>query len=318
MTRVRLATVVLVLAGAFAGHAQAATAPATKGVVLVTTDLAYENASAAGTGIVLTASGEVLTNNHVIRGATTINIILPTTQRQYSAQVIGYDIADDIALLQVNGAPKLATATRADSAKLKVGQATRAVGNANGGGKLVITTGKVTALHQSITVNDEQGGSSQLSGLIRTSALLVPGDSGGPLIDATGRVIGVDAAGSSAPGDGYAIPINKAWTLAKQMAGGGASTIVHIGKTAFLGIQVSDATGSIVVGAIIPGTAAETSGLQANDTITSLDGQAVSALPDIRRILFAHHPGDAITVGYLDPTGQPATASLTLGDGPPQ
>ncbi len=284
----------------------------------MTTNLAYENASAAGTGIVLTASGEVLTNNHVVRGATTINVVLPATHRQYSAQVIGYDIADDIALLQVNSAPALVTATRGDSGKLKVGQPTRAVGNANGGGKLVITTGKITALRQSIIVNDEQSGFAQLSGLIKTSALLAPGDSGGPLINSTGRVIGVDAAGSSTPGDGYAIPINKAFTLAKQMESGVASTLVHIGKTAFLGIDVSDGTGSIVVGAIIPGTAAEAAGLQANDIITSLDGQTVSALTDVRAILFTHHPGDAITVGYLDPTGQPATASLTLGDGPPQ
>jgi len=320
MSRTRFAAVVVIFAGVFVGHAEAATAPATatKGVVLVTTNLAFENASAAGTGIVLTASGEVLTNNHVVRGATTINIVLPTTHRRYSAQVIGYDIADDIALLQVNGAPKLVTATRGNSGKLKVGQAARAVGNASGGGRLVITKGKVTALRQSIVVNDEQGGSASLSGLIKTSALLVPGDSGGPLIDSTGHVIGVDAAGSPIPGDGYAIPINKALTLAKEIESGGASTLVHIGKTAFLGIQVSDSTGSIVVGSIIPGTAAEAAGLQANDIITSLDGQTVSALPDVRTILFTRHPGDTITVGYLDATGQPATASLTLGDGPPQ
>jgi S1-C subfamily serine protease len=322
MTRTRLAAVVLVLAGAFAGHAQAAsttTAPATKGVVLVETNLAYQNASAAGTGIVLTSSGEILTNNHVIRGATTINVVLPATHQQYSADVIGYDIADDIALIKVSGAPKLATATRGNSAKLKIGQATRAVGNANGGGRLVITKGRVTALNQSITVSDEQGGTARLSGLIKTSALLAPGDSGGPLLDSLGHVVGVDAAGSAnQPGEGYAIPINKAYSLVKQMDSGGASSLVHIGKTAFLGVTVSDTSGSVVIGQILPGTAAEAAGMEANDVVTAIDGRSVSSLSDIRTILFTHHPGDTIAVAYRDPAGTATTASLLLGDGPPQ
>src|SRR4051794_6024497 len=99
-------------------HAQPKPAPLpppTRGVVLVTTNLAYENADAAGTGIVLTSSGEVLTNNHVIRGATTIKVVVPATHKTYAADVIGYDIADDIALIKVQGAPALATATRGDS-----------------------------------------------------------------------------------------------------------------------------------------------------------------------------------------------------------
>jgi S1-C subfamily serine protease len=323
MTRTRIAALVIVLAGAFAGHAQAAgttTAPSpTKGVVLVETNLAYEGASAAGTGIVLTSSGEVMTNNHVIRGATTINVVMPATHVTYPAHVIGYDISDDIALIKVDGAPKLATATRGNSMKLKIGQPTRAVGNANGGGRLVITKGTVTALQQSIVVSNEEGGTARLSGLIKTSALLVPGDSGGPLIDSLGHVIGVDAAGSTnQAGEGYAIPINRAYSLVKQMEAGTASSLVHIGKTAFLGITVSDASGSVVVGQILPGTAAEAAGLAANEVVTSLDGKNVATLDDIRTILFSHHPGDAIAVGYLDLNGQAATATLTLGDGPPQ
>lgn len=327
MTRTRLAAMVVILAGALAGHAQAATpakpAPVkpapTKGVVLVETNLAFENASAAGTGIVLTPSGEILTNNHVIRGATTINVVIPATHAQYAAQVIGYDISDDIALIKVSGAPKLATATRGNSMKLKIGQATRAVGNANGGGRLVITKGTISALQQSIVVSDEQGGTSRLSGLIKTSALLVPGDSGGPLLDSLGRVIGVDAAGStSQAGEGYAIPINRAYSLVRQMETGTASSLVHIGKTAFLGVTVGDTTGAIVVGQILPGTAAEAAGMEASDVITALDGQSVSTLDDIRTILFAHHPGDTIVVSYTDPLGSPTTASLVLGDGPPQ
>jgi S1-C subfamily serine protease len=310
---------------ALAGHGSAATAPVaspTKGVVLVTTDLAYQNAAAAGTGIVLTAGGEVLTNNHVIRGATTINIIVPATHKKYAAEVIGYDVADDIALLQVDGAPTLATATRGVSAKVRVGQFARAVGNANGGGKLVITTGKITALGQTITVNNEDGGTSILRGLIRTSAHLVPGDSGGPLLNASGRVIGVDAAGSAdyriVNSDGYAIPIDRAYALARLMEAGKSSATVHIGKTAFLGVTLATSQRGLVIGSVVGGSGAANAGIQPGFILKAFDGAAVASLDDVRSILFTHHPGDVITVDYIDSFGQPGTTSLTLGDGPPQ
>jgi S1-C subfamily serine protease len=329
----KLAAVAFTAAALGVGNASAATKPKapkapkpinpTTGVVLVTTNLAYEGAQAAGTGIVLTSTGEVLTNNHVIRGATTINVIIPATRKTYTADVVGYDIADDIALIKMEGASNLATATRADSSKLKLGQFTRAVGNANGGGKLVITTGTITGLQQSITVQNDDGETAQLTGLIRTSARLVPGDSGGPLLDAQGRVIGVDSAGSASyatqVSDGYAVPINKAYGLVKLMRAGAATALVHIGKTAFLGITAQAVPGGITVGSVVPGGAAEVAGIVPKDVITSIDGRATATLADVRAALFPHHPGDAIVVGYIDVvTGQPATASLTLGEGPPQ
>lgn len=329
MIRARLTVAVLVLAGAFAGSAQAGThkpkpkpKPPSTGVVLVTTNLAYENASAAGTGIVLTKDGEIMTNNHVIRGATTINVIVPATKKSYPASVVGYDVSDDIALIKVDGTATFTTATRGDSSKLKIGQPTRAVGNANGGGKLVLTAGKVTALRQSIVVNDDQGGTARLSGLIQTSAKLVPGDSGGPLLDANGRVIGVDAAGSSnyqmQVSDGYAIPINKAYALVRLMEAGQASTLVHIGQTAFLGMRVDNATGGIVVEQIIPGGASEGAGLVLGDVMTSIDGQTLATVDDLRAALFLHHPGDTVTLGVIDALGNATTVTLALGDGPPQ
>jgi S1-C subfamily serine protease len=324
MTRAAVfAAVAAFIAAVGVGRANTATIAPTRGVVLINTNLALQNASAAGTGIVLTKTGEVLTNNHVIAGATTIKVTVPSTKRTYTANVLGYDISDDIALLKLQGASNLATVTRGNSAKLKVGQFSRAVGNAQGGGKLVMTTGRVTAVNQSITVQDDNGEVAQLSGLIETSAKLVPGDSGGPLLDSLGRVIGVDAAGSptfsfnqSAPG--YAIPINRAATLATQIEAKRSSATVHIGATAFIGLTVQETDGGVAIGTIVPSSPAESAGLEQGDVITSLDGSPVNTFDDLRTTLFSKHPGDSITLAYTDTTGASTTTTLVLANGPPQ
>jgi S1-C subfamily serine protease len=327
MSRLRLLAAALLAAAGFAGSAHATTAPApskpTKGVVLVTTNLAYQNGNAAGTGIVLTKTGEVMTNNHVIRGATTITVIVPASGKRYSASVVGYDIADDVALIKMNGAAGLSVATRGNSAQLKLGAPATAVGNANGGGRLVITKGSITGLNRTISVNDDQGGQSQLAGLIQTSARLVPGDSGGPLLDSAGRVIGMNAAGSATfafqRSDGYAIPINKAITLVKQMEAGKASSLVHIGKTAFLGMNVGDAdAGGVAVESVVSGLPAANAGIAQGDVITALDSTPVNDTDDLRAALFAHHPGDTVTVYFTDVIGNQTSAQVTLADGPPQ
>jgi len=309
-----------VLAGsAFGSNASAATSSPTKGVVLVNTNLALENGSAAGTGIVLTKNGEVLTNNHVIAGATTIKVTVPATKRSYTADVLGYDIVHDVALLKLENASNVATATIGDSAKLKVGQPTRAVGNANGAGRLVVTSGKVLALKQTVSVQSDDGEVSRLTNAIATSARLVPGDSGGPLLDRSGRVIGIDAAGStSANAPGFAIPINRALTVTRQIEALRASAFVHIGATAFIGLQVQDATNGVAIQGVYPGSPAEKAGLAQGYVITSIDGASLAGLKDLRTALFAHHPGDSITVGFTDALGNAATAALTLAGGPPQ
>ena len=283
------------------------------------TNLALENGSAAGTGIVLTKNGEVLTNNHVIAGATTIRVTVPATKRSYTADVLGYDIVHDVALLKLENASNIATATIGNSAKLAVGQPTRAVGNANGGGKLVVTSGKIVALKQTVSVQSDDGEVGRLTNAIATSARLVPGDSGGPLLDKSGRVIGIDAAGStSTNAPGFAIPINRALTVTRQIEALRASAFVHIGATAFIGLQVQDATNGIAIQGVYPGSPAESAGLAQGDVITSIDGASLAGLKDLRTALFAHHPGDSITVGFTDALGNAATAALTLAGGPPQ
>src|SRR5437660_11226788 len=139
--------------GADAARAHTSTAAVQTGVVVVETNLAYQNGAAAGTGMVLTSSGEVLTNNHVIRGATTIKVIVPQTKKTYTARVLGYDLTADVALLQLNNASALSTVSVGDSSKVTNGQSVTAVGNAGGSGSLTVTTGAITGLHRTIAVS---------------------------------------------------------------------------------------------------------------------------------------------------------------------
>src|SRR5438270_7086965 len=221
--RLILVTIVALAAlgvGAGLAFARASAATIGNGVVVVDTKLAYQGGAAAGTGIVLTSSGEVLTNNHVIQGATSVDVVVPGTSHHYSARVVGYDQAADVAVLQLRGASNLKTAALGDSSKLTTGQAIHAVGNAGGTGTLTPAGGTITGLGKAITVGDTQGASKRLTGLIETDAALQPGDSGGPLLTANGKVIGMDTAASTGFGfqaasvsDSYAVPINTALRL---------------------------------------------------------------------------------------------------------
>jgi S1-C subfamily serine protease len=319
--------VVALAAGSIAtGVALARTGAASigTGVVVVNTTLGYQGgAAAAGTGMVLTSSGEVLTNNHVIRGATSVKLVIPGTKHVYTARVVGYDLADDVAVLRAVGASHLKTVSTAASAKLRVGQAVRGLGNANGTGRLLSARGSIIGLRRSIVVSDDAGGSERLAGLIETNAPLQPGDSGGPLLNAAGKVIGMDTAGSagfvSTAADSYAIPIAKALSVAKQIAAGHATSRVHVGATAFLGIEVqSGGAGGLVVGGVVSGGPADSAGLEAGDVITSINGHAITTSNSLASYLLTKKPGVTVTIGYTDPFGAGHTATVTLASGPPQ
>ena len=229
------------------------------GLVDVISDLKYSGATAEGTGMVLTSSGLVLTNNHVIDEATQVSATLVESGKTYTARVIGYDSTDDVALLQLVGASGLKTVNVGDSTKVKVDEAVLALGNAGGRGGLPSTAqGTIQGLNQSIQASDEGAGTTEnLHGMIETNAPIQEGDSGGPLVNGSGQVIGMDTAANTGAGgqggvggeggagttatQGFAIPIKKAVTIADEIADGKASTNVHIGLAGFMGVNVADA-----------------------------------------------------------------------------
>ncbi len=317
------------------------------GLVDINTSLGYQSEEAAGTGIVLSSSGEILTNNHVIDGATSISVTDVGNHKTYSASVVGYDRSKDIAVLQLHNASGLQTASVGNSANLSVGQQVVGVGNAGGtGGTPSYAGGTITALNQSITASDEGDGTSeQLSGLIQTNANIQAGDSGGALVDTSGDVVGVDTAASAgfsfqsngSNGDeGFAIPIATATSIAKQIEAGTASSTVHIGETAFLGVEVEDASqasggpfgygsgsgnqsenGAVVAG-VVTSSPAQEAGLAEGDVITSVNGTSVGSADALTRSLEPFHPGNKVTLGWTDSSGNSQHATVQLTSGPPQ
>jgi S1-C subfamily serine protease len=296
------------------------------GLVDINVTLGYQGASAAGTGMVLTPDGEVLTNNHVIQGATRISATDVGNGTTYTATVVGYDSSHDVAVLQLAGASGLSTVQLGDSATVGAGQRVVAIGNAGGvGGTPSSAAGTVTAVDQTIVASDAGGGSAQqLTGLIATDADVAAGDSGGPLVDSTGHVIGMDTAGSTGraaqdgTGQGYAIPIDQAANIATQIEAGTSSSTVHIGATAFLGVGLADTVGGTQITSVLSSGPAAQAGLAAGDTITSIDGQAVTSAQSLTDRLLTERPGAKIQVRYLDGTGTQHTTTVQLASGPPQ
>jgi S1-C subfamily serine protease len=304
------------------------------GLVDIYTTLGYQQAKAAGTGMVLTSSGEVLTNNHVINGATSITARDIGNGRTYQAKVVGYDHSHDIAVLQLQGASGLQTVTLGDSGSATAGQKVVALGNALGkGGTPAVATGHIASLGASITASDEGAGTSeQLTGLIHHNAGIQPGDSGGPLVNTAGQIIGINTAASQGTQfqgqqtQAFAIPINQAKSIADQIEAGTSSATVHIGLTGLLGVQILSAdsaaangiqagSGAVVAG-VVSGTPASGAGLTQGDVIVSVDGQSVSSPEQLQSALGQHHPGDSVTIGWQDQTGQTQSASVVLANGP--
>ncbi|HUI02250.1 MAG TPA: trypsin-like peptidase domain-containing protein [Acidimicrobiales bacterium] len=294
------------------------------GIVDVVSTLGLQGAEAAGTGMVLTSSGEVLTNNHVIYGATAVKATDVGNGRTYKATVVGTDRSDDVALLQLQGASHLRTVAVGRSSSVAVGDAVIAFGNAGGvGGTPSAVRGVVTALGREIIAQDSMGLSEELSGLIETDTAIEAGDSGGPLVNLSGEVVGVNTAASNgysfATGTNQAfhIPITTAVTVANQIAAGKASATVHIGPSAFLGVSVMNlfGAGALVVG-VEPGSPAAQAGLVSGDVITLVNGSVVGSASALTDAIDAHHPGDVVQLSWIDQAGNQQTATVHLVTGP--
>ncbi len=295
------------------------------GVVDITTRLGYQGGEAAGTGMVLDTSGEVLTNNHVIDGATSINVTDVGNGDTYTATVVGTDKTQDIAVLKLEGASGLRTVNVGNSSSLAVGNTVTAIGNAGGvGGTPSVAAGHVTDLDQAITASDESDNSTeQLTGLIQTDAALRPGDSGGPLVNAAGVVMGIDTAASSgfqfqAGTEGFAIPINQGLSIARQIMAGQASDTVHIGAAALIGVVVDNASSNSGAGILTveTGTPADNAGLVPGDVIDSLAGQSVHSASGLTDIVQRHHPGQKVTLGWVDTSGKQQSTTIDFATGP--
>jgi S1-C subfamily serine protease len=314
------------------------------GLVDINTGISYQDATAAGTGMILTSNGLVLTNNHVIEAATSITVRDIATGKTYKAKVLGYDVDKDVAVLKLEGASRLTTVTLGNSSDVSLNEKIVGIGNAGGtGGTPSYAAGTVVAKDQSITAQSDENlsGSEGLTGLIETNAPIQPGDSGGPLVTLSGKVIGMDTAASSNGGgysfgnsaaptaQAYSIPINAAIAVAKAIETGDATAAIHIGPTAILGIEVDAANTSesgaptstitgVTVATVMPNTPAANAGLIAGDIITSFDGHAVSTPAQLSAMEYSLKPGDTANITYVSSNGDQESLSFALTTGPAQ
>jgi S1-C subfamily serine protease len=306
-------------------------------LVDIDTVLGYAQEEAAGTGMVLNSDGLVLTNNHVIEGSTQIQATDIGNGQTYKAKVVGYDRSHDVALIQLENASGLQAIQLGSSSSAMAGQKVVAIGNAEGrGGTPSVVTGQILSLNNSITASDASAGTSEkLTGLIKHNAPIQPGDSGGPLVNTAGQVIGIDTAastsdfefqGGTSQTQGFAIPINEALGIARQIEASDASAQVHIGATGFVGVEIAPAqqyteegvpqnAGALVAGTI-NGSPGERSGLVKGDVITSVNGQKVTSALTLQLQLQQHHPGDKVVIGWTEANGKKQTATVTLTTGP--
>lgn len=331
--RLVVAVVVAVLAvsGALTAPAPASAAPVDLTIVAdqiapsvarIDTTISYQRATGAGTGIVLDAGGAVMTNFHVVQGAD--NVTVTVAGRPYQADLVGYDRNRDIAVLQLRGAGGLPAAPLGDSSLLAVGDPVVALGNARGSGSpLTREAGEVVGFGRTITATDELTGSSeQAVGLIEIAAPVRAGDSGGPVVNAAGQVVGVTTAATvnfrmDPGGSGFAIPINDALATAGQIRSGAPTSTVHIGPPTLLGVGVngrsqSESLPGVILFEVLRGGPAEQAGLRDGDVLLSIDGAPVNSANELTDVLDRHYPGDVVDLVWIDRAGEQLTGKAAL------
>jgi S1-C subfamily serine protease len=286
-------------------------------------------AAAAGSGIVLTREGQVLTSHHVVKGAKTVRVSRVSDGAVYTAEVLGYDAHADIALLSLAGARGLATARIGSSAGLRVRDEVLAIGNAGGSGTATAVTGEISDLDSTIMALNQQDLSRQaLTGMLEIEAAVSAGQSGGAVTDSSGAVVGVIAAASGNrdpppgaaedPPNGYAVPIDAAMRIVRQIRSGTPTDSVHIGPTATLGVLISDARPhGARIDMAIHGLPAQVAGLTAGEIITSLDGRAVTSARALRAAIDTRKPAETVRLGVRAPDGSERFVAVRLAAGTP-
>jgi S1-C subfamily serine protease len=281
----------------------------------------------AGTGMVLTSNGLVLTNNHVVADTTDLTAQLAGRGPVYNAVVVGVDPTQDVAVIRLEGATGLPLTPFDLSGSLGIGDAVTGLGNALGhNGAPVAARGTVTSLDETIFVADEDASIVEtLDGVVCFNAPIQPGDSGGPLINTSGRVIGMDTAGALTSATlagakwGCAIPITRAMTIAQQIEAGIASPYFESGHRGILGVAVAARPGvaGCVVSSVTPGEAAAAAGIVATDVITTVGGIPVPTIAGFNIVMQDRRPGDQVTVTWRDASGGTHSAVAVLSAGPP-
>jgi S1-C subfamily serine protease len=285
---------------------------------------------AAGTGMIISSTGEILTNNHVVDGSTSIQVTIAGHSQPYSAHLIAADPSADIAVIKVDGLTGLPAVSFASSSSVNVGDAVVALGNALGrGGAPSVSQGSIVALDQTITASEGGSKSEQLSGMIQSDAMIYPGDSGGPLVNSSGQVIGMITAGnvqgfrSSASNVNYAIASDTILDVVNQIRSGQTSASIIYGQVGFIGVtaQTLDAaaasqlglnvsSGALIVGVQV-GSPAAGAGITRGSVITSVGGTAVTSVDTLGTAIRSHRPGDRVSVTWVNANGT-HTATVTL------
>jgi putative serine protease PepD len=285
-----------------------------------------QTSKAEGSGVILSKDGVILTNNHVIAGATKVSVSFTDgTHKQLDGTVIGTDPQHDIALVKV-AATDLTPITLGHSSKLQLGDTVAALGFPLDLGGPTVTEGIVSGLGRDITVSDGASGGESLKNLIQTDAAINPGNSGGALVDSNGNLVGIDtaaASAASAENTGFAIPIDDIVPIVQKIVKQKPA------PQAWIGVQVESVTTQVaqqvglpastrgaLIAAVVPGGPAASSSLRSGDVIQSVDGHAIGSADDLTSALADNAPGDKVTLGILTPSGNRDSIQVTLGPRP--
>lgn len=283
------------------------------------------DSAAAGTGIIVTSDGYILTNKHVINGANKVTVILDDGTTYENVEIVATDPLNDVAFLKIKDVDNLTPATLGDSKTISVGQQVIAIGNALGEYQNTVTSGIISGTGRSVTASDSSGYNAEtLSDMIQTDAAINSGNSGGPLVNAAGQVIGINTATSaSAENMGFAIPISSVKGMLQQLIETGSA------KRTYLGVYSADITPEAAkeynlpvsagaylyspssYSAIVKGSPAEKAGLKDKDIVTAVNGVKVGAAGSLSDLIGEYKPGDTVQLTVIR-EGKEIAINVTL------